>query len=293
MAETLRQQLRTPGIIELPGAYDTLSAMILEQVGFKTCFLSGYGVAASRFGNPDIGLTSLTETAEATKSICNALKIPVIVDADNGYGNEDNVIRTVYELEHSGAAGMIMEDQVMPKRCGHTGGKKIVPLPHYLTKLTVAIKSRQTPLVIVARTDAMDLNEGIDRAKAFYDRGADVVLIDGLASIEACERVAKEVPGLKLINYIYGGKTPILPAKQLSQMGFKMVLYSTPALYVATKALFHYMKMLKESSNLNSMNEASLTFKEFQIFMDERYFSRPYSAHVLRTIYEEESKKVA
>src|ERR1017187_9432626 len=119
MAERFRQMLSEPGAIQLPGCYDTLSAMVLEQVGFKTCFLSGYGVAASMLGNPDIGLTSLSETALATKNATNSIKIPLVVDADNGYGNEDNVVRTVSELEHAGAAAMIMEDQIMPKRCGH------------------------------------------------------------------------------------------------------------------------------------------------------------------------------
>src|SRR5579864_8031643 len=131
MAERLRELLDRPHGIELPGCYDALSAMVLERAGFPAIFMSGYGVAASFLGNPDIGLTSLVETALLTKNITHATHVPVVVDADNGYGNEDNVVRTVHELEHAGAAAMILEDQVFPKRCGHAAGKAIIPLDQY------------------------------------------------------------------------------------------------------------------------------------------------------------------
>src|SRR5262249_18012888 len=161
---------------------------------------------------PDIGLTTLAETALLARNVANRVKVPVVVDADNGYGNEDNVLRTVYELEHAGAAAMIMEDQVFPKRCGHTEAKACIPLKDYLRKLQVALKSRQTPMVVVARTDAAPLDECIVRAKAFHDAGADLTLIDGLRTLDELKRVGAEVPGLKQINLIYGGKTPILSA---------------------------------------------------------------------------------
>lgn len=293
MAERLREMLDSPEVIELPGCYDVLSALILEKAGFKTTFLSGYGVAASIFGNPDIGLTSLTETAMVTKNVVNAIKIPVIVDADNGYGNQDNVIRTVYELEHAGAAGIIMEDQIMPKRCGHTGNKKVVPLEHYMQKLESALKCRQTPLVIIARTDVMDLDEAIERAKRFHGAGSDVTLIDGLPSIEAAEKVAKSVPGKKQINLIYGGKTPILPTKQLHEMGFKVVLYSTPALYVASQSLFHWMTELHKAHDLNRINDVSMKFKEFQNFIETKYFQRPYSESTHQALASMDAKKDA
>src|SRR5262249_46981339 len=150
MAEKFRQLLVESEGIELPGCYDVLSAMLLEQAGVECVFLSGYGVAASFLGNPDIGLTTLSETALVARNMTNRINIPMVVDADNGYGNEDNVLRTVYELEYAGAGAMIMEDQVFPKRCGHTETKSVVPLPHYMKKLESALKGRQTPLVIVA-----------------------------------------------------------------------------------------------------------------------------------------------
>ncbi len=171
-SELLREMITGRGIIELPGCYDVLSAMLLEEAGFETVFLSGYGVAASQLGNPDIGLTSLTETALASKNVAAAVDLPIIVDADNGYGNEDNVIRTIFELEYAGAAGCVIEDQVLPKRCGHTANKKILPLPLYMRKLECALRARQTPLVVVARTDSMDLDDTRSSARTPSTRPA-------------------------------------------------------------------------------------------------------------------------
>ncbi len=276
-AERLRELLDRPEGIELPGCFDAFSAMILERAGFEAVFMSGYGVAASFLGNPDIGLTSLVETAFLTKNISTAIDLPLVVDADNGYGNEDNVVRTVHELEHAGAAAMILEDQVMPKRCGHAAGKAIIPLDQYMRKLECALDARRTPMVIVARTDATSMDEGIARAKRFHAAGADVTLVDGLASVEALKRVGDEVPGHKVINLIHGGKTQLLPSRQLHDLGFKIVLYSTPALYVAANAMIKMMKVLRETNELSSISDESVTFRDFQGFVEGRYFRRPGS----------------
>src|SRR5580693_1582544 len=150
MAGRFRSLLDGPRGIELPGCYDVLSAMLLERAGFEAVFMSGYGLAASLLGNPDIGLTSLVETSLVTRNVASAIGVPLVVDADNGYGNEDNVVRTVTELEHAGAAAMILEDQVSPKRCGHAAGKQIIPLDQYMRKLECALRARQTALVVVA-----------------------------------------------------------------------------------------------------------------------------------------------
>jgi 2,3-dimethylmalate lyase len=278
MAERLRGRLDAPGAIVLGGCYDVLSALLLRQAGFSAIFLSGYGAAASLFGNPDIGLTSLSETAIATKNTTAAVHdVPIIVDADNGYGNEDNVIRTVYELECAGAAGMIMEDQILPKRCGHADGKQILPLPLYMRKLECALKARQTPMVVVARTDATDLTEAIGRARDFHAAGADVTLVDGLRSIDDAKRVCDSVPGQKQINLIWGGKTPALPVPELERMGFKIVLYSTPALFVIAKALQTTMRRLHETQDLSSIAAESISFKDFQHFLESMYRDRPHS----------------
>jgi 2-methylisocitrate lyase-like PEP mutase family enzyme len=277
MAERLRELLDSPQFIELPGCHDVLSAMILDRVGFPAIFLSGYGIAASLLGNPDIGLTSLVETATVARNITRAIHVPLVVDADNGYGNEDNVVRTVHELEHAGAAAMILEDQVFPKRCGHAASKSVLPIDQYMRKLQCALAARQTPMVVVARTDALEIDEGIARAKRFHAAGADVVLIDGLPSLEALQRVGSEVPGHKVINLIHGGKTPLLPSDQLHQLGFKIVLYSTPALYAATLAMLNAMTLLRETRQLSSISTDSVSFGDFQQFIESRYFRRPGS----------------
>ena len=271
MAQRFCDMLASPGVVELPGCYDVLSAMLLEAAGFPAVFLSGYGFAASFFGNPDIGLTTLTETTLLARNVTNALGVPLVVDADNGYGNEDNVIRTMHELEHAGAAAMILEDQVFPKRCGHTESKKVLPLPEYMKKLDCALAGRKTPMRIVARTDAKTVEEGILRARTFHDAGADVTLIDGLGSLDDAKRVAQEVPGHKQINLIYGGKTPLLSAAEYHAIGFKVVLYSTPALYLASAALLKGLKTLRATGDLGSIAEQSVRFSEFQDFIESRY----------------------
>ncbi|MGD0525211.1 MAG: isocitrate lyase/PEP mutase family protein [Polyangiaceae bacterium] len=270
MADRLRTLLAAPEGIELPGCYDVLSAMILERAGFPAVFMSGYGIAASMLGNPDIGLTSLVETALMTKNVSGAIRVPLVVDADNGYGDEDSVVRTVYELERAGAAAIILEDQVFPKRCGHAAGKQVIPLDRYLRKLDCALEARQTSMVVVARTDATSMDEGIARAKRFHAAGADVTLIDGLPSVEALRRIGDEVPGHKVINLIHGGKTPLLPSRQLHDLGFKIVLYSTPALYTATRTMLEAMTKLAETRELGSISDESVTFRDFQALFDFR-----------------------
>ena len=274
MAERLEAALGAPGVLEVPGCYDVLSAMALEHAGFEAVFLSGYGFAASFFGNPDIGLTTLTETALLTKNVTNALDVPLLVDADNGYGNEDNVMRTVHELEHAGAAGMVIEDQVMPKRCGHTDGKQVIPRAEALKKLEHALAARKTPMRVVARTDASPLPEAISRAQAFHAAGADVTLIDGLRSLDEIERVGQEVPGLKQINLIHGGKTPLLPAARLHALGFKVVAYSTPALYLTSKVLFEELAILRKEGDLSAISDRSTNFEAFQRFIEGRYLKK-------------------
>ena len=275
MAEHYREMLADPTYIELLGVHDVLSALIGEATGFKAVFASGYGIAASLFGNPDIGLTTLTETALASKNMITRLpKTPVIVDVDNGYGNEDNVIRTIREMEFSGAAGVIMEDQVLPKRCGHTANKMILNLPFYMKKLEYAMKARETPLVITARTDAADLDEAIMRAKTFHSAGADLTLIDGVKTLDALKRIGAEVPGHKQVNLIYGGLTPPLSAVELNKIGFKVILYSTPTLFVAARALWEWLPRLRETHDLKAIAEGSVDFKNFQKFIEDIYVSR-------------------
>jgi len=284
MGDQFRSMLAASAGIELPGCYDVLSAMILERSGFPAVFMSGYGVAASFLGNPDIGLTSLVETALLAKNISRSIHVPLVVDADNGYGNEDNVVRTVHEIESAGAGAMILEDQVFPKRCGHAASKAVLPLEEYMRKLECALAARETSMCIVARTDALSIDEGIMRAKRFHAAGADVTLVDGLPSLDALKRVGDEVPGHKIINLINGGKTPLLSANELHDLGFKIVLYSTPALYTATHTMIQAMRLLRETCRLDSMSEQSLHFKDFQQLVEGGCFSRSVGEALRRAL---------
>jgi 2-methylisocitrate lyase-like PEP mutase family enzyme len=276
MAELFRARLARPETIALPGCYDVLSALISEDAGFEAIFLSGYGVAASFLGNPDIGLTTLSETAQLARNVVDAVNVPVVVDVDDGYGNEENVSRTIYEMESAGVAAIQMEDQISPKRCGHAEGKKVLPMELYLSKLAAALKARQTPLSIIARTDSTDLDDAVQRARKYLETGADAAIIDGLRSMEAVRRVGRDVPGNKQLNLIFGGKTPILTVDQAQEAGFKILLYSTPALYLTAHALRQWMPALRQSRDLKALADASLQFDEFQPFIEKSYRERQY-----------------
>ena len=274
MAERFRERLEAPGPIVLPGCHDVLSSILSQEAGFEAIFLSGYGVAASHLGNPDIGLTTLTETSQVAKNVVSAVDVPVVVDVDNGYGNEENVGRTIYEMEAAGVAAIQLEDQIFPKRCGHSEGKKVLPAPIFLKKLESALKARQTPLCIIARTDSTDLDDAIARARDFLSAGAEAVIIDGLRGMEAIERVRREVRGHKQLNLIYGGKTPLLSVPEVAELGFKILLYSTPALYVMTRCLREWLPVLRKSGDLRSISDVSVAFEEFQTMIERSYKSR-------------------
>jgi 2,3-dimethylmalate lyase len=276
MAERLRARLEEPGVLVLPGCHDVLSSLISVEAGFEAVFLSGYGVAASFLGNPDIGLTTLSETSQLARNVVTALPVPVVVDVDNGYGNEENVSRTIYEMEGAGVAAIQLEDQIFPKRCGHADDKKVLPVELYMKKLEAALKARQTPLSIIARTDSTELEDALKRARMYLDAGAEAVIIDGLRDSETMKRVGKEVHGHKQLNLILGGKTPIVTAEEAGKLGFKILLYSTPTLYLMSQVLRRLMPTLKSSGDLMSIAEFSTTFKDFQEFIEKNYRGRKH-----------------
>ncbi len=276
MAERFRARMAEPRIVALPGCFDALSAILSQEAGFEAVFLSGYGVAASSFGNPDIGLTSLTETAQFARNVVTAVNVPVVVDVDNGYGNEENVSRTIYEMEAAGVAAIQLEDQVFPKRCGHSDGKKVLPLPLYLQKLEAAMRARQTDLWIIARTDSPDLDDALMRARAFMAAGADAIIIDGLRDMTSVQRAAAEVVGPKQLNLINGGKTPLLTTRQAQELGFNILLYSTPTLYTAVQAMRRWLPILRETGDLAAISEGSCEFTAFQEFIEAQYRQRKH-----------------
>ena len=266
-AKKLRELLAGNKIIMAPGAYDAWSARLVEKAGFPVVYMTGYGVSASVLGRPDIGLISMQEMAEAAKNICNCTTVPVIADADNGYGNSLNVIRTVTEYEMAGVAGIQLEDQVMPKRCGHMEGKQVIPKEEMVAKIRAAVYARKNPdTVIIARTDAIAVNgyeDAIDRAQAYRAAGADVVFVEALQSQEQVEQTQKLVDAPLFANMVEHGKTPLDTADNLYAMGFRIAIYPLVTLYTATKAITDVLSVLKEKEDLRPCMEYEVDFPSF------------------------------
>jgi len=242
-ATILRSRLAGDQIIVLPGAYDALSAKLIEQAGFTQFFTTGFGLAASTLGEPDIGLLTQTETLDRARRIAHTVDIPLVADMDTGYGNPINVIRTVRECVQAGIAGIILEDQEWPKRCGHLEGKRVVPLEDHVQKLRAAVHARgDDDLVIIARTDARAVNgldDAIARSHANVEAGADVVFIEAPRSLDELRAVrAAFDPAIPLFaNMIEDGVTPFLSASELQDLGYMMVVYPLSGLFAATVAL--------------------------------------------------------
>jgi 2-methylisocitrate lyase-like PEP mutase family enzyme len=247
-----------------------LSALILEQAGFPAVFISGYGVAASLLGSPDIGLTCLSETLDVARRVTAQVRVPVVLDLDNGYGDVENTLRAVQGAEAAGIAAIQLEDQVLPKRCGHAAGKRVSDIDAYLRKLEAALESRES-ICIIARTNATSLDDAIHRAQRYHAAGADVTIVDGLSSEADAARVASEIPGHKQLNLILGGKTPHLSAEKAKALGFKILLYSTPMLYVATRSAMRAAARLRETGDIRVLESESVTFGEFQAMLEAQH----------------------
>jgi len=264
---SVRQLLDRHGQLVMPGVYDALSAKIAARAGFEVVFITGYSVSATLLGEPDFGLLTQTEVVSAATRICAAIDTPVIVDADTGYGNAVNVIRTVDELSRAGAAGMFLEDQVWPKRCGHMQGKQVIPLEEYLNKLRAAIDARkQREFFIVARTDsrqALGLDEAITRGGAFKEAGADAVFIEAPQSIEELKDIARHVPGPLVANMIERGVTPLLGPRELNELGYQLIVWPLAPLYSVAKTLADtYGTLRREGSTIKTLDKL-MPFDDF------------------------------
>ncbi len=235
--------LEQVGAIAFPGVYDTLSAIISQRVGFPMGFVSGYSVAAASIGEPDLGLLTQTEMIDRARRICGSVEIPIIVDADTGYGNALNVYRTVQEYVWTGASGTFIEDQQWPKRCGHMEGKRVVSREEMRSKLRAAVDARDgedRDFVIIFRTDALaveGLDSALDRARDALDVGADVIFVEALRTREEMERVVDAIRAPLMLNLIEGGKTPLLSLSEAQEMGFKYVVFALSALYGAVRGM--------------------------------------------------------
>ncbi|NOT53265.1 MAG: isocitrate lyase/PEP mutase family protein [Deltaproteobacteria bacterium] len=247
---TLRRMLNEPGIIVAPGAYDGISARLIERHGFKAVYMTGAGTAASALGQADLGLTTLTEMATHAAHIAGCISLPLIADADTGYGNPLNVIRTVREYERAGVAALHLEDQVFPKKCGHIAGKAVIPMKEFAEKIRAAAENRTDPdFIIIARTDARAVNgidDAIERGLRYREAGADVIFVEAPTSREEIERVAREIKAPLLSNQVPGGKTPGLTVTELEQLGYKMVIFPVVSLMSATLAIESALTKLKE-----------------------------------------------
>src|SRR3989442_2656701 len=223
----LRQMLDQPGLIVAPGAYDGFSARLIEAAGFRCVYMTGAGTAASHLGQPDLGLATLTEMANHAAHLASCVSLPVIADADTGYGNVLNVVRTVREYERAGVAGLHMEDQVAPKKCGHIAGKQIIPTQEFCDKVRAASEYRTDPdFVIIARTDARavtSLDDAIDRGNRAAEAGADLIFVEAPQTEDEIQRIAPEVQGPPLANIVPGGKNPAMKIPDVQRSGLQML----------------------------------------------------------------------
>jgi methylisocitrate lyase len=277
MTTRIEQLLKKLGSIAFPGIFDTLSAKLAERVGFPMGFVSGYSVAATSIGEPDMGLLTQTELIDRARRICLSVKIPIIVDADTGYGNPLNVHRTVNELIAAGAAGCFLEDQVWPKRCGHMRNKKVIDREEYIDKIRAAVDARAgRDFFIVARTDALavhGMDEAIARVTAAREAGANASFVEAPASLEDLIQIGKRSPWPNVANMIEGGKTPVLPKEQLVELGFQIILYPLAGLFSAAKVMEDVFRKLKQDGTTLGDEQRLMTFSEFNqlIGVEERY----------------------
>jgi len=276
--KNLKSMLKSKKPLVIPGVYDALGAKIAQKVGFDAMFQTGYGTSATLFGMPDFGFVGAAETVDNARRICRAVSVPVIVDADTGYGNALSVWKLVKELESAGAAGIFLEDQKWPKRCGHMQGKEIVPQEEYTEKLSAAIDARENKdFIIVARTDARateGLDVAIERGKQNKKTGADAVFVEAPRSLDEMKRIGKEINAPLVANMIEGGATPLSSAETLNKMGFKIILYPLSVLYANTFATMNILKELKKSGETTKYKQKVVNFDQFNDLVELAKFRK-------------------
>jgi methylisocitrate lyase len=254
-------------ILVLPGAHDAMSAKIVEQTGFKAVTLGGYPASASILGQPDVSLLTLTEMATLSRNVVEAVDIPVFSDGDTGHGNVTNVIRTVRELEKAGVAGLFIEDQVFPKRCGHMEGKQVVEQAEMIAKIKAAVDTRiDQDLIIMARTDARaiyGIEEAISRANCYREAGADLIFIEAPLGEEELRRINLEVNAPTMANMVEGGKTPLYAAQELEDMGFAVVVFPLSSIYATAFTVRRLMEELYRTGTTRGYLEHMIAFDDF------------------------------
>jgi len=264
--QTLRQLLKRDKLLVAPGCFDGLSARLVEEAGFEAAYLSGGAVARS-MGIPDIGLVTLSESIDRAAQVVATVKIPIIADADTGYGNVVNLVRTVREFERAGVAAIHIEDQITPKRCGHLDGKEVIPLAEMEKKLQAALATRTDPdFCIIARTDARGVNgfdDAIKRGRAFAKLGVDAIFVEAPQSEDELAEIPRRIPNVPiLVNVFKGGKTPMLPMQRLQEMGYRIAIYPSETQRAAIHAMRRALETLKREGTTESIDDSLTTFKE-------------------------------
>jgi 2-methylisocitrate lyase-like PEP mutase family enzyme len=284
-AQLIRQALAQHGQLIMPGVYDALSAKIASRAGFEVIFITGYSLSATLLGEPDFGLLTQSEVVSAAQRICSVVDTPVIVDADTGYGNAINVMRTVQDLIRAGAGGMFLEDQIWPKRCGHMKGKQVIPLEEHVKKLNAAVEAKgDNDFYIVARTDsrqALGLDEAIKRGRAFKAAGADAVFIEAPESKQEMKEISRQVPGPLVANMLERGVTPLMGPKELKELGFDLIVWPLAPLYSVAKSLTEVYTTLRRDGSTMAILDRLMPFDEFngivglieKYALDEKYRS--------------------
>jgi 2-methylisocitrate lyase-like PEP mutase family enzyme len=269
---SLRERFEAGEMVLAPGCYDALGARLIEEAGFAAAYMTGFGSAASRLGAPDIGLMTMPEMVDNARRIAQAVDIPVIADADTGYGNSINVIRTVREYEAAGVSAIHLEDQVMPKKCGHMSGKQVVPAEEMAAKVSAAVAARRSPdFLIIARTDARavdGLEDALSRARLYREAGADALFVEAPQTEDEIEAVARAFPDVPLLfNYAEGGRTPPVSHARLSELGFSLVIFPITLLLVATEAMRAALARIRADGTPIELLPSLLPFDEFLRFI--------------------------
>ena len=274
----LSRMIKSKKPLVIPGVYDAIGAKIAEKVGFDAMFQTGYGTSATLFGMPDYGFIGATETVDNARRISNAISVPLIVDSDTGYGNALSVWKLVKELESAGAAGIFLEDQKWPKRCGHMQGKEVIPQEEYTEKLGAAIDARENKdFIIVARTDSRaveGLEAAIERGIQNKKTGADAVFIEAPRSLNEMKKIGKEIKAPLVANMIEGGATPMNSAQTLNKIGFNIILYPLSVLFANTFATMNILQELKNAGTTSKYKQKVVNFDQFNNLVELDKFKK-------------------
>ena len=281
-----RQLLNEPGIIMAPGAYDCVTAKLIETAGFPAVYMTGAGTSVARLGYPDLALATMTEMLDNAGAIASTVEVPVIADADTGYGGVLNVRRTVRQYERSGVAALHLEDQDFPKRCGHLDDKRVIPVDDMVQKIHAAVDARtDDDFTIIVRTDALAVtgwDDSMRRCEEYVKAGADVLFVEALRTPEEVERAGRELDVPLLYNYVETGKSPLLPAAELERLGFKIVIFPASALLSAVQAVKHVLGELRDKGttahlleNMTSLQDCFEAVGLSEMLADDARFATP------------------